>query len=155
MSLSIFYYVCHRVSETCAETSQSDFGYFICAPTPRLIQTSSSHLFFNFTTSFFEVYQINSLILTYYPLHGKSILKIWISYCTSGHNQPDKTNDSSTNPSRTLLPGHDSTITSMDIGYEETTFYPTLKDNSLSLLELKTCCENMFSSVTNQKCIDL
>ena len=34
---------------------------------------------------------MDSLNLTYYPLHGKGILKIWICSCTTGHDQPDKT----------------------------------------------------------------
>ena len=63
-----------------------------------LVQTPLYHLFFDLTTSLCEVYQINSLILTYYALHGKSILKIWISYCTSGHDQHYKINDSSADP---------------------------------------------------------
>ena len=63
-----------------------------------------------------KLIRFTSHMLTYYPLHGKNILKIWISYCTLGYNQPDKINDSSTNPSRTRCYTMTSTLLPQTLG---------------------------------------
>ena len=88
------------LSVTHTETSQSDFHIYIVISH----QDSSrlSHLTFPLTLPHHlsKVHQFNQSQLIYYPLHGKSIIKFWQSYCTLGHDQSNMTN-SSTYPSRT------------------------------------------------------
>ena len=75
---------------------------FACDPTlrthPESLVSPHFQLYYIFCVKFIR---LGNLILTYYPLHGKSMLKIWSRCYTSGHDHPDRTNDSSTDPSRT------------------------------------------------------